>query len=193
MVALEAEVNISEAAQRVSPAEFNQMMKNPDVVLFDVRNKYESAIGRFPNAITPDISLFKELPKALEKYEDLKNKTVVTYCTGGIHCEKASALMRKQGFKEVYQLDGGIINYARAYPKGAFEGDCFVFDDRMKVSFRADSKKLGTCIGCKGATNDYYNCAYKPCNKLVLVCPDCRPGRQTCTPMCDSRIILTAV
>jgi UPF0176 protein len=191
VVTLEAAVDMGQTAPRLSPQEFNRMIQDPEVVLFDARNNYESAIGRFKNALTPDIALFKELPAALDQYGDLKNKKVITYCTGGIRCEKASALMKQQGFADVYQLDGGIINYAQTFPDGAFEGDCFVFDDRMKVSFRPDSAQLGQCIVCDSATNDYYNCAYKPCNKLVLICPSCRPEQQVCTTECSDRILIT--
>lgn len=188
VVTLETQVDMANTAPRLSPQEFDQMIQNPDVVLFDARNNYESAIGRFKNAITPDIALFKELPEALEQYSDLKDKTVITYCTGGIRCEKASALMRENGFTKVYQLDGGIINYAQNHPDGAFEGDCFVFDDRMKVSFRPDAEQLGTCISCGYSTNDYYNCSYKPCNELILICSDCRPSTLTCSAGCLSQL-----
>jgi UPF0176 protein len=188
VVTLEAEVDMKNTAPRLTPAQLNTMLKEKDVVLFDARNNYESAIGRFKGAITPDIKLFKDLPAALEQYEDLKDKTVVTYCTGGIRCEKASALMREKGFKDVYQLDGGIVTYAEQYPEAAWEGDCFVFDDRMKVSFKEQPELLGACIACGGGTNDYYNCAYKPCNKLSLICVDCRPTTGFCSTDCYQQL-----
>ena len=191
VVSLEVSVDLAKTAPKLSPTEFNQIIKDPDVVLFDARNNYESAIGRFKNAVTPDIRLFKELPDALKNYENLKNKKVVTYCTGGIRCEKASALMKQRGFKNVYQLDGGIINYAQAYPGGAFEGDCFVFDDRMKVSFKSNPEQLGLCIACSDSTNDYYNCAHKPCNTLMLVCADCRLQKEACSDTCEANLAAT--
>jgi UPF0176 protein len=184
VVTLEAEVDLANTAPRLTPAQFNEMIQDPNVVLFDARNNYESAIGRFKGAITPEIRLFKDFPQALDEYKDLKDKTVVTYCTGGIRCEKASALMRQNGFKDVYQLDGGIITYAQQYPDGAWEGDCFVFDERMKVSFKEAPEQLGSCITCTDGTNDYHNCAYKPCNKLVLICEKCRPQTATCSVAC---------
>jgi UPF0176 protein len=157
------------------------MIKDPDVVVFDARNNYESAIGKFRGAVTPDIELFKDLPAALDDYGDLKDKTIVTYCTGGIRCEKVSALMKSKGFKNVYQLDGGIIKYGQTYPDGAWEGECFVFDERMKVAFKDQPELIGECHFCDAATNTYLNCAYRPCNKLILICPDCETSQTLCS------------
>lgn len=173
IVTLGVAADPADGAPKLSPAEFNEKIKDPNVVIFDARNNYESAIGKFRGAITPNIGLFKELPAALREYEDLKDKTVVTYCTGGIRCEKASALLKQAGFKDVYQLDGGIIKYAQAYPKGAFEGECFVFDERMSVAFQDNPQLLGACHFCAGPTNHYTNCDYAPCNRLMLVCAEC--------------------
>lgn len=189
VVTLETEVDLANTAPRLTPEEFNKMIEDPNVVLFDARNNYESAIGKFKNAITPDIKLFKDLPEALDQFEDLKDKTVVTYCTGGIRCEKASALMREKGFKDVYQLEGGIVTYAEQFPDGAWEGDCFVFDDRMKVSFKDEPELLGICITCGDGTNDYYNCAYKPCNKLSLICTNCKEATLVCSSECESSLL----
>jgi UPF0176 protein len=193
IVTLGVKADPKKTATHLSPEEFNAMIEDPDVVLFDARNNYESAIGRFRNAITPDISLFKELPDALSNYEELKNKKVVTYCTGGIRCEKASALLKEKGFRDVYQLDGGIVTYAKAFPDGAFEGECFVFDERMKVGFKDSPELLGSCIECSTPTNDYLNCANKSCNKLVLVCDDCRVNMHTCSRDCTLKLSLSLV
>ena len=180
IVTLDVDIDHAETAPRLSPEEFNAMIERDDVILFDARNNYESAIGRFEGAITPDIKLFKDLPGALESYADLKDKTIITYCTGGIRCEKASALMRTSGFKDVYQLDGGIIKYAQAFPQGAFKGECFVFDERMSVAFSPDAKKLGSCHFCSGATNTYLNCENPVCNDLILICTPCRETSLLC-------------
>lgn len=191
IVTLGVDVDPADTATHLSPAEFHDLIQDPDVVLFDARNNYESAIGRFRGAVTPDIGLFKDLPAALDEYEDLKDKTVVAYCTGGIRCEKASALMKRQGFKNVYQLDGGIIKYAQAYPDGAFEGECFVFDERMSVAFNENPIQLGACRHCAAATNTYLNCANVTCNDLMLVCGPCRAsGRELC-PECAILSIVT--
>jgi UPF0176 protein len=184
VVTLGVDIDPAQTAPRLTPAQFNDLIKDPNVVLFDARNNYESAIGRFKGAVTPNIPLFKDLPDVLEEYEDLKDKTVVTYCTGGIRCEKASALMRSRGFKNVYQLDGGIINYAQAFPDGAFEGECFVFDDRMSVAFSAAPAQLGTCIHCTAATNVYKNCSNPECNDLILICSSCLAADLRLCPSC---------
>lgn len=190
IVALGETVDLNDTANHLSPEEFNQLIQDPSVVLFDARNNYESAIGKFEGAITPDIGLFRELPAVLDTYDSLRDKKIVTYCTGGIRCEKASALMKQHGFTNVYQLDGGIIKYAQTYPQGAFQGECFVFDDRMKVSFREDPELLGACLHCKTPTNDYYNCGYKPCNRLILLCEGCNPDDPVCSVECRAKMRL---
>jgi UPF0176 protein len=188
IVTLGAEPDLANTAPHVSPEQFRELMKDPNVVLFDARNNYESAIGKFKGAITPDIDLFKDLPAALQQYENLKAKKVITYCTGGIRCEKASAYMKEQGFQDVSQLDGGIINYAQKYPDDGWEGECFVFDDRMSVGFKDSPELLGQCVHCDAATNTYRNCGLKTCNKLILVCPDHDQAAVTCGAACASQL-----
>jgi UPF0176 protein len=181
IVTLGAEADVTHTAPKLTPAQFHTLAARPDVVLFDARNDYESAIGAFEGAITPGIRHFKDLPAALVDYAGLKDKTIVTYCTGGIRCEKASALMRARGFRDVYQLEGGIIEYAKAYPDGAFKGRCFVFDERMSVGFRDDAETLGHCHFCAGSTTDYHNCVNLSCHELMLICPNCvAEGRVQC-------------
>jgi UPF0176 protein len=195
VVTLGVDIDPANTAPRLTPAQFNAMIADPNVILFDARNNYESAIGRFRGAVTPDITLFKDLPAALDDYADLKDKTIVTYCTGGIRCEKASALMKQRGFTNVYQLDGGIINYAQTYPEGAFEGECFVFDERMSVAFNNHPARLGACHHCGGATNTYHNCALPSCNDLVLMCASCLaiPDLLFHTAACREAAVATAV
>jgi UPF0176 protein len=188
IVTLGVDVDPTQTAPKLSPVEFDAMMQDPSVVLFDARNHYESAIGKFRGAITSDVDLFKDLPAALDKFQDLKDKTVVTYCTGGIRCEKASALMKQQGFKNIYQLDGGIIKYGQTFPNGAFEGECFVFDGRMKVAFKDNPEIMGRCHICRAPTNSYINCAYKPCNQLVLACDVHAGQEQTCSAVCAQQL-----
>ena len=192
IVTLGTEVDVDNTATHLTPEEFNEMIKDPEVVLFDARNNYESAIGRFKGAVTPDIGLFSEFPAALDQYEGLKDKKVVAYCTGGIRCEKASALMKQNGFKNVYQLDGGIISYAQAFPEGAFEGECFVFDGRMSMAFNDTPTLLGRCVACAASTNRYYNCGVKTCNKLILVCDGCRQEALACGDECRRQLALMA-
>ena len=163
-----------DAAPHLSPAEWKRLAESdPDAVLFDARNDYESAVGRFRGAVTPPIGNFRELPGALADYEHLKNKKVLMYCTGGIRCEKASALLRGEGFREVYQLDGGIMNYARELGDGddLWEGDCFVFDNRvvLPVATAAGKPPAGRCAHSGRPTSHYRNCLHNPCNRLFLV------------------------
>jgi len=185
IVTLGEAVDLRDTATKLTPAEFHELARDPEVVFFDARNDYESAIGRFRGAVTPSIKLFKDLPAALGDYDDLKDKKVVTYCTGGIRCQKVSALMKQRGFKDVYQLEGGIIKYAQAYPDGAFEGECFVFDDRMSVGYADQPKLLGSCRLCGVSTNAYRNCANPQCNDLMLVCSSCAEAQNLLCPVCQ--------
>ena len=150
--------------------------KGDEVVFFDGRNAYEAEVGRFKDAIVPDTKTSRDFLPELEsdKYNDIKDKPVVTYCTGGIRCEALSALMKNRGFKEVYQIDGGIVKYGEAYgDDGLWEGSLHIFDDRMSHRFSDKSKDIGSCVHCKGKTSRYINCADMSCNRLVLVCDNC--------------------
>jgi UPF0176 protein len=162
--------------KRIKPEQLHDLVKEKDVVFFDGRNKYEANVGRFKNAVVPKTRTAKDfIPElASGKYDHLKDKTVVTYCTGGIRCEVLSALMVDKGFKDVYQLDGGIVKYGEKYGnQGLWEGSLYVFDGRMGIKFNGESKDIGKCIHCKQLTSNYENCALKRCNDLVLICQDC--------------------
>ncbi len=162
-----------------------------DVVFFDGRNAYEAQVGKFKNAVIPDVKTSRDFLKELEdpKYNDIKDKPVVTYCTGGIRCEILSALMKKRGFKDVYQMDGGIVKYGEAYgDDGLWEGSLYVFDGRMGVKFSDKAKDIGECVHCAGKTSNFENCALKSCNKLVLICNDCKSGNETCSADCRTTL-----
>ncbi len=151
--------------------------KGEDVVFFDGRNAHEAAIGKFKNAVVPDTRTSRDFIRELEsgKYDELKEKPIVTYCTGGIRCEILSALMKNRGFKEVYQIDGGIVKYGESYgDDGLWEGSLRVFDDRMTVDFSDHAAVIGECSHCAGPTNNYENCAYANCNDLVRICLFCK-------------------
>ena len=148
-----------------------------DVIFFDGRNAHEAAIGRFKDAVVPNTNTSRDFIAELEsdKYDDIKNKKVVTYCTGGIRCEVISAMMKKRGFTDVYQMDGGIVKYGEAYgDDGLWEGSLRVFDDRMTVDFSDHTKTIGVCTHCEEATSNYENCAFANCNDLVLICENCK-------------------
>lgn len=153
----------------------NYIENNPDVLILDARNDYESDIGAFKgkNVVKPKIGAFREIKDELEKLP--KDQPILTYCTGDIRCEYLSAYMTHKGFEEVYHLDGGIVKYGQKYgDKGYWEGKCFVFDDRMNIKFSDSSKDIGECVMCNNKTSDHINCANKECNKLILMCDSCK-------------------
>ena len=165
--------------QHLKPREVNEMIEKfgDDVVFFDGRNAHEAKIGKFKNAVVPNTNTSRDFIAELEsdKYDDIKNKKVITYCTGGIRCEVISAMMKKRGFKDVYQIDGGIVKYGEAYgDDGLWEGSLRVFDNRMTVEFSDHTKTIGECTHCGGKTSNFENCAHAECNELVLICEDCK-------------------
>ena len=162
----------------LSPAEVNELVssRGDDVVFFDGRNEYEAAIGKFKNAVVPPIETTPEFVKVLESgaYDHLKDKPIVTYCTGGIRCEVLSLIMKNRGFKEVYQIDGGIVRYAEKFKDtGLWEGSLYVFDRRFKLDYSKDTKVLSTCHMCDSPTSEYHNCSNLTCRRRTLVCPTC--------------------
>ena len=169
-----------------------------DVVFFDGRNAHEAAIGKFKNAVVPNTNTSRDFIDELEsdKYDDIKDKKVITYCTGGIRCEVISAMMKKRGFTDVYQMDGGIVKYGEAYgDDGLWEGSLRVFDDRMTVNFSDHTKTIGECGHCHGATSNYENCAWANCNDLVLICETCKtnPDLLFHTELCRERALAGVV
>lgn len=167
-----------------------------DVVFFDGRNAYEAAVGKFKDAVVPQTRTTRDFLDELEsdKYKDIKDKPVVTYCTGGIRCEVLSALMKNRGFKEVYQMDGGIVKYGETYgDDGLWEGSLYVFDDRMGVKFSDKAKDIGVCVHCSGPTSNYENCAVKTCNNLVLICENCKTTHDTCSAACAAELTATDI
>jgi len=165
--------------KHLKPKEVNALVeeRGDDVVFFDGRNAHEAAIGKFKNAVVPDTHTSRDFIRELEsgKYDDLKDRPVVTYCTGGIRCEILSSLMINRGFTEVYQMDGGIVKYGEAYgDDGLWEGSLRMFDDRMTIDFSDHAQVIGVCSHCKGMTNNYENCALSSCNDLVLICLNCK-------------------
>jgi UPF0176 protein len=163
--------------RKLKPKQLHELIKKKDVVFFDGRNRHEAAVGRFKDAIVTDVDHSRDFIKELDdpKYEAIKDKPVVTYCTGGIRCEVLSALMKQRGFEEVYQLDGGIVRYGQEYADdGLWEGALYVFDDRVTTKFSDHAKDIGSCVHCKSKTSTYHNCANKQCNALILVCSGCK-------------------
>lgn len=150
--------------------------RGDDVVFFDGRNAFEAKIGRFKNAVIPDVSTTRDFVNELEsgKYDHLKHRPIVTYCTGGIRCEVLSSVMKRRGFQEVYQIEGGIVRYGEQFAdKGLWEGSLYIFDARMNHEFSDQAATIGTCERCEAPTSKYYNCANLACRKLILLCDAC--------------------
>lgn len=184
--------------KHLKPHEVHKLVKErgEEVVFMDGRNAYEAAIGKFKNAKVPNTRTTRDFIKELEKpeYKELKDKPIVTYCTGGIRCEILSTLMKNRGFSEVYQIDGGIAKYGGVYgDDGFWEGKMYVFDKRMKVTFSDKSKDIGQCVHCESKTSNYENCALKSCNNLVLICEDCLQNDTTCSTRCAQELAAQAV
>jgi len=183
---------VQNGGKHLKPEELHKLLeeKGDEVVFFDGRNAYEAKIGRFKNAVVPDVKTTPDFLDELasDKYEELKSKPVVTYCTGGIRCEILSALMKNRGFEDVYQMDGGIVKYGETYgDDGVWEGSCYVFDRRMNVDFSDKTKQIGECYFCQGSTNNFTNCADVKCNRLMLVCDDCAE-RTVCSEACTPKV-----
>ena len=175
--------------------EFNDLLANPDTIVVDFRNHYESEVGHFEGAITPDVENFREsLPIINAQLQDYKeDKNLLMYCTGGIRCEKASAYFKHQGFKNVYQLEGGIIEYARQVKdegvKSKFVGKNFVFDHRLGERITDDI--IAQCHQCGKPCDNHTNCANDACHLLFIQCDDCKAVMEnTCSSECLETIHL---
>jgi len=167
--------------KHLSPAEFKALKDRQDVVLVDMRSKYEHSLGHFKDAITLDLDNFRDLPKSWQKLEQYKDKKVITYCTGGIKCEKASAFLLAQGFENVYQLHGGIIKYGLEEGGEDFEGKCYVFDNRIAVDVnKVNPKVISRCYVCDTLSDHMVNCANSTCNKHVPICEACMEKMEGC-------------
>jgi UPF0176 protein len=158
----------------LSPEGLNALAaEREDLVLFDGRNAFEAQIGRFAGAVVPDVATTRDFVEVLDSgaYDHLKDKPVVTYCTGGVRCEVLSSLMVARGFSEVYQLDGGIVRYGERFgDDGLWNGSLYVFDKRGSVDFSDHAAVIGTCTVCGTATKDMRNCADLSCRTQLVVC-----------------------
>jgi UPF0176 protein len=152
-----------------------------------MRNSYEYSSGHFKDSIDPGMDASRELPEKIEKLRIHQNKTVVTVCTGGVRCEKMSAYLLHQGFKDVYQLDGGMHSYMEKYPGKNFLGTLFTFDDRLVMDFGGEREVIGTCKRCDTMNEQYQNCANAECNMLFLICNECMSseGPGFCSERCE--------
>lgn len=173
----------SNVGNHLTPEEFNKALEDKDAVVVDVRNHYESRIGHFEGALLPDADTFRdELPMIKEMLKGKETKKILLYCTGGIRCEKASSYLKHEGFKDVNQLYGGIINYAHeAEQKGLekkFKGRNYVFDDRLAERITPDI--LTECDQCSALVDSYTNCKNELCNLLFIQCSSCAEKFEGC-------------
>lgn len=164
--------------KHLKPKQVDQLVaeRGDEVIFFDGRNAYEAQIGKFKNAIIPDVQTSHDFIRDIEsgKYDDIKDKPIVTYCTGGIRCEVLSSIMINRGFKEVYQIEGGIVRYGESQgDESLWEGSLYVFDDRMNVNFTDKAKTIGECENCHAPTSKFRNCSSMSCKDLILLCDDC--------------------
>lgn len=173
-------------ATHLAPEELRQWYEEgKDFVIVDMRNDYEFQSGHFKDSVNPGLENSRDLPKALPKLADLKEKTVLTVCTGGIRCEKMSALLLENGFSDVYQLDNGIHGYMEKYPGQDFVGGLYTFDDRKVMHFGGDREIVGRCHFCEAPTEKYVNCANDFCHFHFLVCEGCSSDRSVfCSKDC---------
>ena len=172
----------------VNGEEFQELMKDEDAVILDVRSNYETRLGKFKNAVTLDMENFREFPSKIEELDKYKNKKVVTYCTGGVKCEKASAYLLHQGFKDVYQLHDGIIGYSKEMGGKDFDGVLYVFDGRITVPVNhINPKVISLCKKCNKPAVRNLNCANVNCNEQYVMCESCADKMEgACSEKCMS-------
>ncbi|KQV75000.1 hypothetical protein ASC61_08315 [Aeromicrobium sp. Root344] len=175
------EHGVVDGGTHLTPAELHALVEAKEVVFFDGRNQIESAIGHFAGAVLPPVETTREFVAALDSgaYDHLKDKPVVTYCTGGIRCEVLTPLMKHRGFQEVYQLDGGIATYGEAYgDDGLWEGSLYVFDDRITMDFSDHTALVGSCDTCETPTNHVADCGDVSCVRQMVRCSTCLDDRE---------------
>ncbi len=190
LVAIDCEVDFSQRGEHVSPEEWKRMLeeRGEDTVLIDVRNDYEWEVGHFEGAELPELETFRQFPlyaKNLKEKKDPKKTSVMMYCTGGIRCEFYSAVLKKEGFENVYQLEGGVISYGLKEGSEHWKGKLFVFDDRLVVPISEEkAEPIAVCKHCGVSSDVYYNCANMDCNELFVCCSDCLKMHRGCC--CDA-------
>ena len=188
--------DVTNSGPHLTAKDFNKLADDPQTIIVDMRNHYESEVGRFKNAICPDVDTFREELRIVEKLlEENKNNNLLMYCTGGIRCEKASAWMKHKGFKNVFQLDGGIIEYARQVKEQGLEnkfiGKNFVFDERLGE--RISDEIISTCHQCGKPCDTHTNCKNEACHLLFIQCKDCTEQfNGCCSNTCKEILLLPA-
>lgn len=175
--------DVTNRGVHLTARDFNALAKDPNTIIIDMRNHYESEVGHFENAVCPDVDTFREaLPVVENMFEEDKDKNIVMYCTGGIRCEKASAYYKHKGFQNVYQLEGGIIEYARQVEENnldnLFLGKNFVFDERLGE--RVGDEIISVCHQCGEPADTHTNCENQGCHLLFIQCEKCAEKMEGC-------------
>ena len=184
--------DVTNVGKHLTADEFNAALSNPDTIVVDMRNHYESEVGRFEQALCPDVDTFREeVELVVKELESHKDKKILMYCTGGVRCEKASAYLRHHGFSDVNQLYGGIIEYARQVKElnipSLFKGKNFVFDERLGERITNDI--IARCHQCGAPCDTHTNCANNDCHLLFIQCPECAAKYQGCCSDECARVI----
>lgn len=186
------DVHLENKAHYIEPEELLALYESDkEFVILDARNEYEAEIGKFKNAMIPPIDNFREFPAFAKTIEGYKDKTVVTYCTGGIRCEKASAYLRENGFENVRQLHGGVHVYAEKTGGKHFEGELFVFDKRLHMPVNhVNPTTIAVCKFCESKVTRLVDCAEYSCGELFVACEACeKEMRGTCSQRCKQRVL----
>lgn len=169
------EAGVVGGGTRLTPQALHELVAEKQVTFFDGRNGFEAEIGRFRDAVVPDVDNTRDFMAEIDRgaYDHLKQEPVVTYCTGGIRCEVLSSLLVNRGFREVYQLDGGIARYGETFgDQGLWQGSLYVFDERKSIDFSANAEVIGRCYFCGAATSRMENCGDSACRVQLVVCDD---------------------
>ena len=179
LVSIRRPINYKNRGEYIEPADFKEALaaKDKSTIVVDVRNDYEAKLGHFEGAIVPDAKVFREFDawtKELAKQYDTKKTKVLMYCTGGIRCEVFSPMMKEAGFKQIFQLKGGVIRYGKEVGNAFFRGKLFVFDDRLVIPISDEpSEPIAKCLHCSCKIDRVYNCANMECNALFVSCRNC--------------------
>jgi UPF0176 protein len=191
---LEDDVDPNElTGKRLKPKEFYEALQHEDVIVLDGRNDYEYDVGHFRNALRPPVESFREFPEWIRNnLAEFKDKKVITYCTGGIRCEKLSGFLLREGFQDVSQLDGGIATYSKdPEVKGKlFDGKMYVFDERITVRVNQTEEEtvVGKCLHCGTPSEKYINCTYDFCHNHHIVCNTCEESEGGyCSDACEEK------
>lgn len=189
------DVSLMNKAQYIEPHELKELYdRNEEFIILDARNAYEATIGKFKNALVPPIDNFREFPEFVEKHlSSHKDKPIITYCTGGVRCEKASAYLREIGFNDVRQLHGGVHVYAEKTGGQYFEGELFVFDKRLHVKVNTiDPVDLTVCRFCNKKVSRYVDCILPRCDELFTCCAVCESTHTlACSKACEQELQYT--